>query len=101
MAHPDLRHFVKSPLFTVQSDTVEVKVGKSWQQAIYTDKGWATADGATLLIDVVDWRDGQSEEQGGKSDGGVQTGNTEQRKAGTRKRTTRQKPQASHCDRPE
>lgn len=92
MALPDLRHFVKSPIFTVHSDAVEAKVGKTWQPAIYSDMGWATADGATLLLNVVEWRYGQSEEQGGRSDGGVQAGNPEQRKAGTRKRTTRQKP---------
>jgi hypothetical protein len=101
MAHPKLRHFVASGVFNVHSDLVEIRLGDAWQPAIYTDKGWATADGSSLLLDVVDWRDGQSTEQSGQSDGGVQARDTEQRQTRTRKRTSRQKPQAGTCHRPE
>ncbi len=101
MAHPDLRHFVNSGIFTVHSDPVQVKLGDAWQPAIYTDKGWATADGGSLLLDVVDWRNGQSTEQSGESDGGIQARDAEQRQTRTRKRTARQKPQAGTRNRPE
>ena len=53
MALPDLRHFRDGG---ISSDPVEALVGEAWVPAIYTDKGWATADGASLLADVQEWR---------------------------------------------
>jgi hypothetical protein len=53
---PSLRHFRNEGLFTVSSDPVEALVGEAWVLAIYTDKGWATADGANLLSDITEWR---------------------------------------------
>ena len=53
MALPDLRHFTPT---AISSDPVEALVGEAWVPAIYTDKGWATADGASLLADVQEWR---------------------------------------------
>ena len=53
MALPDLRHFTPT---TISSDPVEALVGEAWAPAIYTDKGWATADGVSLLADVQEWR---------------------------------------------
>jgi hypothetical protein len=53
---PSLRHFRNEGIFTVSSDPVEALVGEAWVPAVYTDKGWATADGASLLQDVTEWR---------------------------------------------
>ena len=53
---PSLRHFRNEGLFTVSSDPVEALAGEAWVPAIYTDKGWATADGANLLSDITEWR---------------------------------------------
>ena len=53
---PSLRHFRNEGLFTVSSDPVEALVGEAWVQAVYTDRGWATADGAKLLTHVEEWR---------------------------------------------
>jgi hypothetical protein len=53
---PSLRHFRNEGLFTVSSDPVEALVGEVWVQAVYTDKGWAAADGAKLLTHVEEWR---------------------------------------------
>ena len=53
---PALRHFRNEGLFTVSSDPVEALVGEAWVSAVYTDKGWATADGASLLTGIEDWR---------------------------------------------
>ena len=53
MALPDLRHFTPT---TISSDPVEALVGEAWVPAIYTSNGWATADGASLLADVQEWR---------------------------------------------
>jgi hypothetical protein len=50
---PNLRHFTPSG---ISSDPVEVLIGEAWLPAIYTDKGWATADGASLLSDIAKWR---------------------------------------------
>ena len=50
---PNLRHFTPDG---ISSDPVEALVGEAWVPAIYTDKGWATADGASLLADVQEWR---------------------------------------------
>jgi len=52
MALPDLRHFTPT---TISSDPVEALVGEAWVPAIYTDKGWTTADG-DKLITVDEWR---------------------------------------------
>ena len=56
MALPDLRHFRNDGIYTVSSDPVEALVGEAWVPAIYTDKGWATADGGKLLADIIEWR---------------------------------------------
>jgi hypothetical protein len=53
---PNLRHFRNEGLFTVSSDPVEVLVGEAWVPAIYTDKGWATADGGKLSANITEWR---------------------------------------------
>jgi len=53
MTLPDLRHFTPAG---ISSDPVEVLVGEAWVPAIYTDKGWATADGANLLLGIEEWR---------------------------------------------
>ena len=53
MALPDLRHFRDG---AISSDPVEALVGEAWVPAIYTDKGWVTADGASLLADITEWR---------------------------------------------
>jgi len=56
MDQPALRHFRNGGIYTVSSDPVEVLVGEAWVPAIYTDKGWATADGTSLLSDITEWR---------------------------------------------
>jgi hypothetical protein len=61
---PDLRHFRNEGLFTVSSDPVEALVGEAWVPAVYTDKGWATADGASLLQDVSEWRHASKKQEG-------------------------------------
>jgi hypothetical protein len=53
---PSLRHFRNTGIYSIYSDTVEALVGEAWVPAIYTDRGWATADGANLLADVQEWR---------------------------------------------
>ena len=53
MALPDLRHFTPT---TIYSDPVEALVGEAWVPAVYTDKGWATADGVSLSADIIEWR---------------------------------------------
>jgi hypothetical protein len=53
---PSLRHFRNEGIFTVSSDPVEALVGEAWVPAVYTDKGWATADGASLLTGIEEWR---------------------------------------------
>jgi hypothetical protein len=50
---PNLRHFTPAG---ISSDPVEALIGEAWVPAIYTDKGWATADGANLLLGIEDWR---------------------------------------------
>jgi hypothetical protein len=52
MALPSLRHFTPDG---IRSDPVEALVGEAWVLAIYTDKGWATADGGKLSS-VDEWR---------------------------------------------
>jgi hypothetical protein len=53
---PSLRHFRNDGIYCISSDPVEALHGEAWISAIYTDKGWATADGSKLLTDVEDWR---------------------------------------------
>ena len=53
MALPDLRHFRDGGVY---SDPVEALVGEAWVPAIYTDKGWTTADGGKLSADIIEWR---------------------------------------------
>jgi len=52
---PSLRHYGNRGIFYISSDPVEALVGEAWVLAIYTDKGWATADGGTLIT-VAEWR---------------------------------------------
>lgn len=100
---PNLRHFRNEGLFTVSSDPVEALAGEAWVPAIYTDKGWATADGASLLVGIEEWRHGKEADQGGQEsrqgDGRVQARDTAKRQARPRQGTKGQKPQAgnSHC----
>ena len=54
---PSLRHFQNAGIYFISSDPVEALHGEAWVPAIYTDKGWATADGSTLLTDIEEWRD--------------------------------------------
>lgn len=53
---PSLRHFHNAGIYSIFSDPVEALVGEAWVPAVYTDKGWATADGANLLSDITEWR---------------------------------------------
>jgi hypothetical protein len=76
MELPSLRHFRNEGIFFISSDPVEALTGEAWVPAIYTDKGWATADGSTLLSAVEDWRYAVKEGQQQKDDPGkYQTGN--------------------------
>ena len=90
---PSLRHFTPAG---ISSDPVEALAGEAWVPAIYTDKGWATADGASLLVGIEEWRDGKETNQSGQessqSDGGVQAGNIAKRQARPRQGTKGQKP---------
>jgi hypothetical protein len=53
---PSLRHFRNTGIYSIYSDTVEALAGEAWVPAIYTDKGWTTADGANLLLGIEEWR---------------------------------------------
>lgn len=105
MELPSLRHFGNEGIFHIKSDVVEALHGEAWIPAVYTDKGWATADGSTLLTGIEAWRHGeeadQSREENRQGDERVQSGNAEKRQAGTRKRTSRKKPQAGDSNRAE
>jgi len=96
MELPSLRHFRNEGIFHIFSDPVEALQGEAWVPAVYTDKGWATADGSTLLSGVEDWRYAEETDQGAAEDQqgnkGVQSRNAKKRQAGTRKRTNSQKP---------
>ena len=70
MELPGLRHFKNEGIFHIKSDTVEALHGEAWIPAVYTDKGWATADGSTLLTGVEDWRHAVEEGQKQKDDTG-------------------------------
>lgn len=93
---PNLRHFSNSGIYFVSSDPVEALVGEAWVPAIYTDKGWATVDGASLLLGVEEWRDGQKEDsstkESGSSDEGIQSRNPTKRQARSRQRAKSQEP---------
>ncbi len=93
---PGLRHFRNEGIFFISSDPVEALQGEAWVPAVYTDKGWATADGSTLLTGVEAWRYAEETNQGGtedrQSNEGVQSRNAKKRQTGTRKRTNSQKP---------
>ena len=65
---PGLRHFRNEGIFFIFSDPVEALVGETWVPAVYTDKGWATADRSTLLASVEDWRYAVEEGQEQKGD---------------------------------
>jgi hypothetical protein len=76
MELPSLRHFRNEGIFHIKSDVVEALHGETWIPAVYTDKGWATADGSTLLTGVEDWRYAIEEGQQQKDDAGkYQKGN--------------------------
>ena len=70
MELPSLRHFRNEGIYFISSDPVEALQGEAWVPAIYTDKGWATADGSTLLTGVEDWRYAVEEGQEQKGDTG-------------------------------
>ena len=93
MALPNLRHFTPDG---ISSDPVEALAGEAWVPAIYTDKGWVTADGASLLLGIEEWRyakeDDASPEESGQGDVGVQSRNTSKRQARPRQRAEGQKP---------
>lgn len=100
---PSLRHFTNTGIYYISSDPVEVLYGEAWVPAIYTDKGWATADGSTLLTGIEAWRHGEEANQGRQEDrqgdGRVQAGNAAKRQARPRQGSKGKKPQAgnSHC----
>lgn len=99
MELPSLRHFDNRGIFYISSDPVEALIGEAWVAAIYTDKGWATADGASLLVGIEQWRNGKEEGQGGESDGRVQTRHAANRQTRTRQGAKGKKQEASDCDR--
>ncbi len=94
---PSLRHFQEQKIF---SDPVEALIGEAWVPAIYTNKGWMTADGGNMLGDVQEWRNGKEDDgsakEGGQGDGRVQAGDTPKRQTRTRQGSKGQKPQAGN-----
>ena len=97
MALPDLRHFGNRGIFYIYSDPMEVLVGEAWVLAIYTDKGWATADGGKLIT-VDEWRDAAQEGQVqgcslSQHQGGDESGQAAKASRSNRPRKSRQKPQ--------
>ena len=100
---PGLRHFKNEGIFHIKSDPVQALHDGKWIAAIYTDKGWALADGSTLLTGITAWRHGEETNESRKEDQqgneGVQSRNAEKRQAGTRKGTNRKKPQAGDRNR--
>jgi hypothetical protein len=96
---PSLRHFRNEGIFFIFSDPVEALHGEAWVSAIYTDKGWATADGSTLLSSVEDWRyaveEGQKQGSNlGKHQKGNQSGQTTKASGSNRVRKSRKITQA-------
>jgi len=63
METPSLRHFRSEGIYSISSDPVEALVGEAWIPARYTDRGWATADGSTLLTGVEEWRSAPEERE--------------------------------------
>jgi len=100
---PGLRHFRNEGIFYIKSDVVQALHDGKWIAAVYTDKGWSTADGSTLLSGITAWRHGeetnQSREENQQGDEGVQSRDVKKRQAGTRKGTSRKKPQAGDRNR--
>jgi hypothetical protein len=95
---PSLRHFRNDGIYCISSDPVEALHGEAWINAVYTDKGWATADGSKLLTGVEDWRyaieDGQVANCDlGKHSQGDQSRQTTQASRSNRVRKSRQKTQ--------
>jgi hypothetical protein len=96
---PSLRHFSNSGIYFVSSDPVEALVGEAWVPAVYTDKGWATADGASLLLGIEEWRNASEERQVTKGDlsqhqSGDEGGQASKTGSSNRPRQSRKKPQA-------
>ncbi|MFZ8993117.1 MAG: hypothetical protein ACO20L_10640 [Candidatus Puniceispirillaceae bacterium] len=94
---PSLRHFGDRGIFHIYSDPVEALVGEAWVLAIYTDKGWATADGGTLIT-VAKWRHAAQEGQIqgcsiSQHKSGDESGQTAKASNSNRTRKSRQKPQ--------
>lgn len=81
MGLPSLRHFRSEGIFHIKSDPVEALIGEAWINAVYTDKGWATADGSTLLTDVEEWRHATQEREEQKDDTGKHQARNQSRKA--------------------
>jgi hypothetical protein len=95
---PSLRHFRNDGIFYISSDPVEALVGEAWVPAFYTDKGWATADGANLLTGIQEWR--HAAEAGQVAGCNLpehpqrnQSGQVAKTSASNRVRKSRQKPQ--------
>ena len=96
---PSLRHFQNWGNFHISSDPVEALQGEAWISAIYTDKGWATADGSTLRTSIEEWRHATEAGQVAGCDlsqhsQGDQGGQTTQASRSNRVRKGRQKAQA-------
>lgn len=96
---PSLRHFRNDGIFYISSDPVEALVGEAWVPAIYTDKGWATADGANLLTGIQEWRDAAKAGQVAgcnlpEHPQRNQGGQVAKASSGNRVRQSRKKPQA-------
>ena len=96
---PGLRHFRNEGIFFIFSDPVEALVGETWVPAVYTDKGWATADRSTLLSSVEDWRHATEEGQKQKDNAGKhqtrnQSGKTAKASGSNRVRKSRKVTQA-------
>lgn len=99
MELPSLRHFRNEGIYFISSDPVEALTGEAWVPAVYTDKGWATADGSTLLSAVEDWRYAieERQEQGsnlGKHPQRNQSGQTKKASSSNRVRKSRKVSQA-------
>jgi hypothetical protein len=95
---PSLRHFRNDGIYYISSDPVEALHGEAWINAVYTDKGWATADGSKLLTGVEEWRYAIEEGQVsncdlGKHSQGDQSRQTTQANNSNRVRKSRQKTQ--------
>ena len=93
---PNLRHFTPAG---ISSDPVEALAGEAWVPAIYTDKGWATADGANLLLGIEGWRYAAEEGQItaddlGQHQSGDEGGQTAKASRSNRARKSRQVTQA-------